>query len=688
MKECQLCSLCLDDDQRVCSSDGAPLAAGFPGDRILDGKYRVDRRLGEGGMGLIYRARHLALQRNFAVKVIQPRGGDDPMFLSRFRLEAEALGRLKHPNIVDVTDFGVDPRQGGLPYLVMEYLEGTSLGERIRLEGPLEPEAAIPILEAIASAVDFAHGRGVLHRDLKPANVFLCKGWPPGEAVKVLDFGLARLTDASLSADASVQATLSQSLTGQDQPATPAKALTEAGVMLGTILYIPPEVVCSEPATAASDIYSLGILAYETFVGRPPFIGGAREVLVSHVRDEPPAPSSLSGSLRSEFDEALVAPLAKLPQKRPRKASDLVTTIRAASARARVSRWRRTELPRRIGFSVAAGLVVTAASAFLWKSSMLAPLERRTVDLRFLSLPAKAPDPRIFLVSIDDATLEADNTPLSQKADEFGRELDRAFSMGAKAAAVDLLLPEAWSRSEPFSQLVLRHAPMLTLAALSSPSGAVVGPECVGGVTAAALGPGQASELFGAVNLMEDTDGVVRRARIFYRDGNGGERNTLAARAAGTLAFDEMKRLRQNVGDSPLWIDYSAARDQLKRISWKDLVVEDGPGSASSRGAARARGRRFRRWGRRCASGAASTGCAPGDLGTRPPGADSQYASRGGAIPRSLHAPLLLVAGFACGVHYFSDPHARESPRRPHHRRRACSSSTLWRQFCCFDNRT
>ena len=424
--------------------------------------------------------------------------------------------------------------------------------------------------------------------------------------------------------------------------------------MLGTILYIPPEVVCSEPATAASDIYSLGILAYETFVGRPPFIGGAREVLVSHVRDEPPAPSSLSGSLRSEFDEALVAPLAKLPQKRPRKASDLVTTIRAASARARVSRWRRTELPRRIGFSVAAGLVVTAASAFLWKSSMLAPLERRTVDLRFLSLPAKAPDPRIFLVSIDDATLEADNTPLSQKADEFGRELDRAFSMGAKAAAVDLLLPEAWSRSEPFSQLVLRHAPMLTLAALSSPSGAVVGPECVGGVTAAALGPGQASELFGAVNLMEDTDGVVRRARIFYRDGNGGERNTLAARAAGTLAFDQMKRLRQNVGDSPLWIDYSAARDQLKRISWKDLSSKTDQDPRALEGRLVLVGGDF-------AGGGDDAHLVP-----HRPGAPREISGlvlqalivntllEGAPFREASTLPLLLAAGFACGVITFA----------------------------------
>ena len=193
MRECPTCSVCYDDAEELCPHDGAALTPTLDGTLLVDGKYRLEKRLSQGGMGVVYLARHLDLQRLFALKLIRSTGGWKAPQLARFRLEAETLGRLKHPGIVDVTDFGVDPRAGGLPYLVMERLEGTTLLERCRSRGRLSLDEALPILAAVGRAVDFAHDQDVLHRDLKPDNVFL-SGNGDGLVVKLLDFGLARGT--------------------------------------------------------------------------------------------------------------------------------------------------------------------------------------------------------------------------------------------------------------------------------------------------------------------------------------------------------------------------------------------------------------------------------------------------------------------------------------------------------------
>lgn len=566
MKECPRCLVCREDGEEICASDDTGLIAVLPGNRVIDGKYRLDRRLGEGGMGLIYEARHLALQRSFALKLIRPRDTGDPEFGSRFRLEAAVLGRLKHPNIVDVTDFGVDPRESGVPYLVMELLKGSSLADHVRNKGPLEVREALPVFQAIALAIDFAHENGVLHRDVKPANVFLLADASPDEGVKVLDFGVARLMGPDCDADSDAT-TLAESLTPADGRSDPSSRLTQTGLILGSIAYMPPEVARAEPATPASDIYSFGVLIYETLVGRPPFEGNAREVLIGHVRDEPRAPSSLRASLSEELDVALLAPLEKVAEKRPALAADVVAGIRAAAQRIALTDWRRVEIPRRFGIAVALGIVVTAASALLCKSPPLANFEERTVDARFRAMTARAPDLGLLLVSVDDASLEADPTPLPQKADEFGRELEQVFGAGARVVGVDLLLPETWSHSSLFSDVVLRHGDRLTLAALSTPAGTIVGPEAIAGLTTAALGPNRAGELFGLVNVRADRDRIVRKARLFYRDRSGAERPTWAARVAATagaaiptLAAEEFR------------IDYSADLARLRRISWKDLA--------------------------------------------------------------------------------------------------------------------
>ena len=205
MRECVRCLACFEDTEERCGADGGPLQPTLDGPPLVDRKYRLERRLSEGGMGVVYLARHVELQRGFAVKLIRASEAWDDTRFARFRLEAEALGRLEHPGIVDVTDFGVDPRGVGLPYLVMERLEGRSLDEHCRARGPLGADEALPILGEIAAAMDFAHRRGVLHRDLKPANVFLALAPTGGRVVKLLDFGLARLAEDERATPAAVR---------------------------------------------------------------------------------------------------------------------------------------------------------------------------------------------------------------------------------------------------------------------------------------------------------------------------------------------------------------------------------------------------------------------------------------------------------------------------------------------------
>src|SRR5215472_17892846 len=164
-----------------------------PGD-LLDNKYRIDIPLGRGGMGAVYRATHLGTKRTVAVKIIHPRLSSNDEFVERFRREAEAAGRLRHPNVVDVTDFGFAPTQSGqVAYLVMEYLDGCTLAEVLDEEKRLPVDWTVDILEQVCSAVDEAHRLGIVHRDLKPDNIWLEPNRRGGYTVKVLDFGLAKI---------------------------------------------------------------------------------------------------------------------------------------------------------------------------------------------------------------------------------------------------------------------------------------------------------------------------------------------------------------------------------------------------------------------------------------------------------------------------------------------------------------
>jgi serine/threonine protein kinase/CHASE2 domain-containing sensor protein len=605
MKECSRCRTCLDDTVDRCPKDGARLRVVLPGSPVIDRKYQMERRLGHGGMGVVYLVRHLGLERRFALKLIDRPEAGGKSFLEHFQTEAKALGRLKHPNIVEVTDYGVDPRGRGIPYLVMEYLEGQTLHDVCRKEGFLEVQRALPILDAISRAIDYAHQRGVLHRDLKAGNVFLSRSETGAEKPTILDFGLAQLVlgrehrpipSAEGSFENTAQGQLARQRPGTEQdleetldllpgselPTSPpvgalaAERAAAGGAIEGTPAYLAPEVLRGKKPSAAADIYAFGILTYEILVGRLPFTGSAFEIVEGHLRSSPPAPTTLQTRLPPELDAPLLAPLSKKPEQRPGQASDVVDALRAAWQLGRLRKWRAHEIPRRL---VWAGLLAAILTILFWPLTHLRfvqELEARTVDARFASMSSRLPDPRILVVLVDDASLAADPTPMAEMADTITPELEQIFAAGARGIAIDFILPAQWSHSEKFSRLVLGHSEILTLAAFSSSSRETLGSECISKVTAAALGPSRFSGLFGFANLDEASDGVTRQARLFFRDNKGSLVNSLAGKAASSVPGRGLSPTHPGQSPDQFWIDYTVDPQGLAKMSWKDVAPQLG----------------------------------------------------------------------------------------------------------------
>ncbi|HLL77374.1 MAG TPA: protein kinase [Pyrinomonadaceae bacterium] len=312
MLHCPECGLIYADGASVCPADGAALRADVtaenpsPADKligqVLDGKYRLDAVLGEGGMGTVYRATHLLIDRPVAVKVLRPHFVEDAAAQQRFRREARAAGRLRHPNAVAVTDFGDTPE--GYVYIVMELLEGRTLREMIAAEGPLPAARGVSLMEQAAAAVAAAHEAGVIHRDLKPGNIFVVQGEGARPVVKVLDFGIAKLA-ADSSEDSG------------------AKNLTQTGVMIGTPRYMSPEQCDGEKLTPASDVYSLGVILYEMLTGAPPFNGPTPlAVALQHSSKPPRPPRELVPAIPEELERVVLRALAKSPAGRPANAGE------------------------------------------------------------------------------------------------------------------------------------------------------------------------------------------------------------------------------------------------------------------------------------------------------------------------------------------------------------------------------
>jgi len=276
------------------------------GGTLLDGKYLLERRIGTGGMGVVFLARHLALDRRVAVKFVSNALVDNAAAIRRFEREAVVMARLKHPNIVTIHDFGISDDIGA--YLVMEMLEGVTLTQEIRKAGWLPVDRAVAIVGDVCRAVEAAHAAGIIHRDLKPDNVFL-ESTPDGfDTVKVLDFGIAKLCESD----------------DDDEP-------TNSVGVVGTPAYMSPEQCRDDVIDARSDVYALGCVLFTCLAGRPPFTGDSVvSLLVRHVDATPPRPSSFNPDLPEELDDVVLRALSKSPGDRQPSAAEFATQMRRA----------------------------------------------------------------------------------------------------------------------------------------------------------------------------------------------------------------------------------------------------------------------------------------------------------------------------------------------------------------------
>ena len=240
----------------------------FIGRDILDGQFQILQKIGSGGMGSVYKALQRDMNRMVAVKILHPKLANRKDLVSRFRREARAMSHLTHPNTVKVFLYG--ELEDGSLYIIMEYLDGKNLNQTVRSEGPMHVERALPILIQACGALDEAHTQGIIHRDLKPENIFLCTQGGMKDYAKVLDFGLAKVTEREMRPGSLI--------------------LTQEGMVFGTPEFMSPEQAQGKTLTAASDIYSLAVILYEVLTGKLPFEAKTpMEYIQMHV-NEPPAP--------------------------------------------------------------------------------------------------------------------------------------------------------------------------------------------------------------------------------------------------------------------------------------------------------------------------------------------------------------------------------------------------------------
>jgi tRNA A-37 threonylcarbamoyl transferase component Bud32 len=264
--------------------------------REIAGRYRVIDKLGEGGMGAVYRGEQISLKRKVAIKVLRPELSADPSLVRRFNAEAELAAKLSHPNTVNIYDFGQDA--GGALFIAMEYLEGKSLRQVVTQGGPLPPGRALMIGRQIASSLADAHTHGIVHRDLKPDNVMLTERGKERDIARVLDFGIAKLRADNHTVN----------------------AMTRAGDLVGTPQYMAPEQIRGDAVDGRTDVYALGAMLYEMITGRLPFEGTTvMAVLSKHLTETPPAPSVRRPDLglAPALDALIMSALAKQPEYRP-----------------------------------------------------------------------------------------------------------------------------------------------------------------------------------------------------------------------------------------------------------------------------------------------------------------------------------------------------------------------------------
>jgi serine/threonine-protein kinase len=268
--------------------------------QVLAGKYRIEEKIDEGGMGCVYRATHVLMEKTVAVKVLHPALAADDKIVARFTREAKAASRISHPHAINVTDFGES--DNGVVYLVMEYLKGRTLKEVVRSGGPMPLARVVEIVHQVSGALEAAHVEGVVHRDLKSDNIMLEEAAGGGDWAKVLDFGIAKIQQTA------------QSIHETDP------GLTAPNLIIGTPQYMSPE-QCSQASDidARSDVYSFGVIIYELLAGHVPFTADSPTgVMMKHIQE--PAPSILDErkDLPASIGRVIARALAKRPEERGR----------------------------------------------------------------------------------------------------------------------------------------------------------------------------------------------------------------------------------------------------------------------------------------------------------------------------------------------------------------------------------
>jgi serine/threonine protein kinase len=311
--------------------------------RILNGRYVIDAKIGEGGFGAVWRGRQIATGRPVALKLLHPHNTLDTTAVARFRREAEACSKLRSPHTVITYDF--DETEDGVLYLAMELLRGRPLQDVQNQDGPLPPARVLKILAQVAEALGEAHALGIVHRDMKPENIMV-ESRDGEDLVKVLDFGIAKIAEP----------------TGR-----PALALTAVGQTLGTLEFMSPEQLRGQPLDGRSDIYALGILSYEMLTGRLPFdeTRGPSEIIQFHMQATPPPPSALRPDLGigRDVDAVVLKMVAKAREERHADAGQLRDHIdRALTAMIRASNRKAT---LKVAAMVAGGLAALLATLLL-----------------------------------------------------------------------------------------------------------------------------------------------------------------------------------------------------------------------------------------------------------------------------------------------------------------------------------
>ena len=329
MQVCPSCARIYEDGTAVCPQDGVFLkTADDPRTGLQVGNYLFKGRLGRGGMGSVYRGEHVVIAKEVAIKVLHRRLADEPQIIDRFLIEARAASMIRHPNIVDVTDFGELP--DGSPFFVMEFLDGPDLGREISRQGQLPLYRAVNILTQVARALHACHRLDVVHRDLKPENILLLRregqrdlvelpalqGAPlqvrkegTWDLVKILDFGVARMHQMTAALDRETQ---------------------ERGIVFGSPYYVSPEQARGEPGDFRSDLYALGVIFFEMLTGCVPFDGETpEEILRMHNLQPVPSLSATRPDLDlpEEAEQLVARAMAKHPQERHRSAKEFLDEL-------------------------------------------------------------------------------------------------------------------------------------------------------------------------------------------------------------------------------------------------------------------------------------------------------------------------------------------------------------------------